>query len=112
MPEETDRLDSWKQIAAYLQKSERTVRRWHETEGLPVHRHQHQERGSVWTYASEIDCWLEQRRVRPAPPGADEPELIEAPSKRRSWVWLGTLGAACGGAFWFLSISSAPPVAR
>ena len=115
MPEETDRLDSWKQIAAYLQKSERTVRRWHETEGLPVHKHQHQQRGSVWTYANEIDEWLERRRVRPAPPLADELELIEAPGERRRWMWLGTLGAAlavCGGAFWFLGVSPAPPVAR
>ena len=63
MPDETVRLDSWKQIAAYLQKSERTVRRWHETEGLPVHKHQHQQRGSVWAYASEIDAW----RQRAAP---------------------------------------------
>jgi hypothetical protein len=31
------RLESWKQIAAHLNKSERTVRRWHEIEGLPVH---------------------------------------------------------------------------
>ena len=101
MPEETDRLDSWKQIAAYLQKSERTVRRWHETEGLPVHKHQHQQRGSVFTYASEIDDWLEQQ---PVPPHrlTDELELIETPSQRPRWMWLGTLGAAlaaCGGAF-------------
>lgn len=110
MPKETDRLDSWKQIAAYLQKSERTVRRWHGTEGLPVHKHQHQHRGSVFTYANEIDDWLEQRRVRPAPPLAGELELIEAPSPRHRWMWLGTLGAAlaaCGGAFWFLSVSAA-----
>jgi len=115
MPEETDRLDSWKQIAAYLQKSERTVRRWHETEGLPVHRHQHQQRGSVWTYACEIDEWLEQRRVRPARSLADEHELIEVPSRRHRWMWLGMLGAALatgGGAFWSLAVSSAPPVAR
>ncbi len=63
MPEETQRLDSWKQIAAYLNKSERTVRRWHEVEGLPVHKHQHQQRGTVWAFAPEVDAWLEQRRI-------------------------------------------------
>jgi hypothetical protein len=31
-------LESWKQIAAYLDRSERTVRRWEASEGLPVHR--------------------------------------------------------------------------
>src|SRR5690348_16018615 len=115
MPEESNRLDSWKQIAAYLQKSERTVRRWHETEGLPVHKHQHQQRGSVWAYANEIDEWLERRRVQPARPPADELDRIEAPSQHRRWIYVGTLGAAlavCGGAFWFLSVSSSPPVDR
>lgn len=28
------RLESWKQVAAYLAKSERTVRRWQQTEGM------------------------------------------------------------------------------
>jgi len=37
-----DRLDSWKEIAAYLDRSERTVRRWESSEGLPVHRREHE----------------------------------------------------------------------
>src|SRR5438270_2430597 len=36
-------LSSWKEIAAYLRRDERTVRRW-EKEGLPVHRHMHKKR--------------------------------------------------------------------
>ncbi len=36
-----DRLDSWKEIAAYLRRSVRCVQRWERTEGLPVLRHQH-----------------------------------------------------------------------
>lgn len=51
-----DRLDSWKDIASYLGRSVRTVRRW-EAEGLPVHRHMHQALGSVYGYKSEIDAW-------------------------------------------------------
>ena len=62
---EQDRLDSWKQIAGYLDKSERTVRRWQETEGLPVHKHPHQRRGSVWAYRRELDDWLAARVIRP-----------------------------------------------
>ena len=52
---EPDRRESWKQIGAYLDKSERTVRRWNELEGLPVHKHPHQQKGTVWAYRSEID---------------------------------------------------------
>ena len=57
----TDRLDSWKQIAAHLDKSERTVRRWQESEDMPVHRHPHRQRGSVWAFRTELDAWLQQR---------------------------------------------------
>ena len=33
-----ERLDSWKEIAAYLRRDVRTVQRWEERESLPVHR--------------------------------------------------------------------------
>lgn len=52
-----DRLDSWKQIARYLNRSVRTVRRWERQEGLPIHRHMHQTLGSVFAIRSEIDAW-------------------------------------------------------
>jgi TolB-like protein/methylphosphotriester-DNA--protein-cysteine methyltransferase len=50
------RLDSWKEIAAYLKCSERTVRRW-EQEGLPVHRHAHKKKAGIYAYKGEIDAW-------------------------------------------------------
>src|SRR5947199_9121471 len=56
-------LDSWKAIAAYLKRDERTVRRW-EQEGLPVHRHMHKSRASVYAFKSEIDAWWQRDRVR------------------------------------------------
>jgi TolB-like protein len=51
-----DRLDSWKEIAAYLRRDESTVRRW-EKDGLPVHRHRHKLRAAVFAYKSELDAW-------------------------------------------------------
>ena len=51
-----DRLNSWKEIAAYLNCSERTVRRWEE-EGLPVHRHIHKSKAAIYAYKAEIDSW-------------------------------------------------------
>src|ERR1700720_4403293 len=35
------KLVSWKEIAVYLGREVRTVQRWENTEGLPVHRHEH-----------------------------------------------------------------------
>ncbi len=61
-----ERLESWKEIAAYLKRDESTVRRWERAEGLPVHRHQHQARSSVYAFSAELDAWREARRV----PGA------------------------------------------
>jgi Tol biopolymer transport system component len=56
------RLDSWKEIAAYLKRDVTTVRRWEKREGLPVHRHLHDRRDSVYAYVAELDAWLEGRR--------------------------------------------------
>jgi TolB-like protein/Flp pilus assembly protein TadD len=70
-----DRLDSWKEIAAYLNRGVRTVRRWEREEGLPVHRHVHRVLGSVYAFKSEVDAWRGSgdRRVAP-PPVAPVPE--------------------------------------
>src|SRR4051794_1947927 len=54
-------LESWKEIAVYLGKSVRSVQAWEKHEGLPVHRHQHEKRGTIYAYRSELDAWLESR---------------------------------------------------
>ena len=59
----SDRLDSWKEIAAYLNRSVRTVTRWEREEGLPVHRHLHSKSGSVYAYKAELDDWWKNRGV-------------------------------------------------
>jgi TolB-like protein/Flp pilus assembly protein TadD len=59
-----DRLDSWKEIAAYLDRDVTTVQRWEKREGMPVHRHVHDKRGSVYALAPELDAWLLSRKQR------------------------------------------------
>ncbi|MGH9674661.1 MAG: hypothetical protein ACRD44_15895, partial [Bryobacteraceae bacterium] len=56
------RLESWKQIAAYLKRDVRTVQRWEAREGLPVHRHLHEKIASVYAFPDELDSWREGRR--------------------------------------------------
>jgi Tol biopolymer transport system component len=63
-----DRLESWKEIASYLQRDVRTVIRWEKREGLPVRRHLHHSRSSVYAYRSELDSWRANRD-----PGIEKP---------------------------------------
>jgi TolB-like protein len=56
-------LDSWKEIAAHLNRHVTTVRRWEKSEGLPVHRHIHDKLGSVYAFRAELDAWRRNRRV-------------------------------------------------
>lgn len=56
------RLDSWKEIAAYLDRDVTTVQRWEKREAMPVHRHLHDKRGSVYALAPELDAWIQSRR--------------------------------------------------
>jgi len=64
------RLDSWKEIAAYLKRDVTTVRRWEKREGLPVHRHQHERRDSGYAYIAEVDAWWQDRSNHLAQNGA------------------------------------------
>ena len=58
-----DRLDSWKEIAAYLERTVTTVKRWENEEGLPVRRHVHHKQATVYASRSEIDAWAAARRA-------------------------------------------------
>src|ERR1700739_1217955 len=66
------KLDSWKEIAEYLGREVRTVQRWEKIESLPVHRHGHQKRATVYAYAGELDDWFKRRQPK------DDPEADAA----------------------------------
>ena len=79
--QQDDRLDSWKEIAAYLRRDESTVRRW-EKDGLPVHRHRHRFRAAIFAYKSELDAWWNncEHNVADNQSGPSvRPEVAEAP---------------------------------
>ncbi|MBL8231943.1 MAG: hypothetical protein JNL98_25830 [Bryobacterales bacterium] len=86
-------LNSWKEIAAYLRTSVRTVQRWERSEGLPVRRHSHGNGGTVWANSEDLDQWL-SGRSRPA-------EAL--PARRRApalWLILAAILAAATLMFW------------
>jgi tetratricopeptide (TPR) repeat protein len=53
------RLVGWKEIAAYFEKAERTVKRWEQDRNLPVYRVPGGSSASVFAYPSELKNWLE-----------------------------------------------------
>ncbi len=62
-------LQSWKEIAAYLDRDVRTARRWEQAEGLPVRRHRSGARSSVYAYRGELDAWRAKRKPKTAAGG-------------------------------------------
>src|SRR5579862_1109293 len=117
-PSETtseDRLDSWKQIAAYLGRDVTTAQRWEKREGMPVRRHLHDRIGSVSASRTELDAWMRSRNLRdergngnhaaesnptaPAPPLAGGNSV----STWKYLVGLAVLAASLvlGGILWF-----------
>jgi Tol biopolymer transport system component len=61
-----DRLDSWKEIASYLNRDVTTVQRWEKRERMPVHRHLHDRMGSVYASRAELDAWVRGRNLQAA----------------------------------------------
>jgi TolB-like protein/Flp pilus assembly protein TadD len=89
-PPAEDRLNSWKEIAAYLKHSERTVRRWQD-EGLPVYRHAHKKRAGVYAYKPELDAWWNDGHAR-----LEELERAQA-ARGRPWLsWLSAMRSRAG----------------
>jgi hypothetical protein len=59
-------LNSWKEIASYLDRGVRTVQRWERDSQLPVHRLGTGKVGPVFAFPSELDLWL-NTAIRSAP---------------------------------------------
>jgi tetratricopeptide (TPR) repeat protein len=118
------RLDAWKEIAAYLRRSERTVKRWEQERGLPTHRLPGKGRSSVFSYTGELDEWLKSAKDvdatdldasdlrEEAAPAADvgEPASLSQSVQRAGKGWWGIqrialvtlllVGLALGAGFW------------
>ncbi|MGA3212710.1 MAG: hypothetical protein ABSD20_15495 [Terriglobales bacterium] len=79
------RIDSWKEIAAFFGRDERTVKRWEKERALPVHRVPGSERGGVFAYRGELTRWLnsnlkDETKDKANPRPAHIGELVEFPT--------------------------------
>ena len=77
------RLESWKEIAAYLRRDVTTVQRWEKREGLPVHRHLHDRQGTVYAFQAELDAWLTRRQLKPDEAAGGDAGPADPPKRPR-----------------------------
>jgi hypothetical protein len=112
-----DRLDSWKEIAAYLNREVTTVQRWEKRAGMPVHRHLQDRMRSVYASRTALDAWSRGRNLRvaqedensalianpSAPPRRSEISTLEPDGtsschwQRRESHWPLALASGCSG---------------
>jgi len=80
-----DVLDSWKHIAAYLERDVRTVMRWERARALPVHRLPGGTRAAVYALKSELEAW--RASTSSGEPALGEQEGAAVPWHGRRLVW-------------------------
>jgi tetratricopeptide (TPR) repeat protein len=116
---ENRRIDSWKEIAAFFDRDERTVKRWEKERGLPVHRLPG-ERGGVFAWSQELTAWLNSTAANgkssdeavPAPPivvapvpPSPEPPTVPAvppvPSPPRAFIRASIIVLALAGSLFY-----------
>jgi Tol biopolymer transport system component len=111
-----DRLDSWKEIASYLNRDVTTVQRWEKREAMPIHRHLHDKMGSVYASRAELDAWARGRNLQTAQqngnsappsdspaPSSDPPPHPAPSSSRARWTFAllaAALALAIGAGLW------------
>jgi hypothetical protein len=54
-------LESWKEIAAHLNRNIRTCQLWERELGLPIHRLDGSPKARVFAYPAELDKWLHEK---------------------------------------------------
>lgn len=93
-----NRLDSWKEIAAYVNRDVKTVQRWEKREAMPVHRHIHDKMGSVYAFRTELDAWARSRNLGVTEPGPEPPVAPTPAGTARPRLWIGLIAIVVAAA--------------
>ena len=110
-----DRLDSWKEIAAYFNRDVTTVQRWEKREKMPVRRHLHDRIGSVYAFRADLDAWARSRNLSAAQGDGNDvltpslpapPQIAASSTSPTRWKLVMAVAAAVallaiGAVLWF-----------
>jgi len=80
------RLESWKEISSYLQRSVKTCQRWEIELGLPIHRLDGTPSARVFANPAELDAWMAEKLSH----------IRERPGAKRGWDSKKALRIAAG----------------
>jgi len=108
------RLESWKEIAAYLGRDVTTVRRWERREAMPVHRLLHRKLGSVYAYTMELDAWRNERTpaaATDAPDARPLPVVVQRGASVRTAVALAASLTLAAVLIWLVRVRPTFPPA-
>jgi hypothetical protein len=103
-------LNSWKEIAAHMNRGVRTVQRW-EKEGLPIRRIGKGKRAPVFALTVEIDTWFRKHGISAAVDGVTAPQSESRRLQAESQLLLNSLQRS-GVDFLFLDLEIATTMAR
>ena len=106
-PSPNHAFTSWKEIAQHFGREVRTVQRWEKEERLPIHRHAHQRRASVYAYPEELDAWWRERGAHIAEPPAEAVPQAK-PWAHRLWLAVPVVVILLAMVAW-LRFSATPP---
>ncbi len=70
-------LSSWKDVAAHLGKSVRTVQRWEAELGLPIHRPDKRQQRIILAYPDELKHWVGAKLTTAKADGGDSHKRLE-----------------------------------
>src|SRR5438309_7095055 len=74
-------LNSWKEIASYLDRGVRTVQRWERELRLPVHRIGKGKRSPVYAITTELKLWIRTTEIPRKEKPAAQPNTIAKTGK-------------------------------
>jgi len=96
------KLESWKEIASFFQRDERTVKRWEKEKGLPIHRMPENTGARVFAYTDELTRWMHSPGIETAKPNEPDaihpsdttpPETMPIPSRWPRWLSLAAVAS-------------------
>ncbi|HEY2445125.1 MAG TPA: hypothetical protein VGI20_05240 [Rhizomicrobium sp.] len=82
------RLNTWKEIAGFFGRDERTVKRWEADRGLPVRRLPRGSRSTVFAYEQDLAAWLDKGgATEDAADPVAPPPTVSGASKNPGLTW-------------------------